>query len=109
MIAEIPGDIEGDNEKGALGLEDIGEVEKRGIFARYHNSIVSHLGIERTLKALSLGGHGWAGMRQDVTRIIPECSICQKMKYQREPKWEDAVDHRVSILLPPYLRIRWVL
>ena len=27
MIAEIPGDIEGDDEEGSLGLEDIGEVE----------------------------------------------------------------------------------
>ena len=46
MIAEIPVDIEVDDEEGAPGLEDIGEVEKRGcgIFARYHNSIVGHLG-----------------------------------------------------------------
>ena len=28
MIAEEPGDIEDDDEEGALGLEDIGEVEK---------------------------------------------------------------------------------
>ena len=67
MIAEIPGDIEGDDEEGALGL-DIREVEKRGIFSRYHNSIVGRLGAEHTLKVLSLGGHGWAGMRWDVTR-----------------------------------------
>ena len=58
MITEIAGDIEGDDEERALGLEDLGEVEKRGIFATYHNSIVGHLGVERTLKALSLGGHG---------------------------------------------------
>ena len=54
------------------GLEDVGELEKRGIFARYHNSIVGHLGTELTLKAIPLGGHGWAGMRRDVTRMISE-------------------------------------
>ena len=86
MIAEKPGDIEGDDEEGALGL-DFKEREKRGIFARYHNSIVGHLGTDRTLKALSLGGHDWADMRRDVTRMISECSICQKLKYQRKPNW----------------------
>ena len=65
MIAEIPGDIEGDDKEGAPGLEDLGEVEKRGIFA-----IVGHLGAEHTLKALSLGGHDWTSMRRDVTRLI---------------------------------------
>ena len=49
--------IESDDEERALGFEDLGEHEKRGIFARYHNSIVGHLGADRTLKALFLGGH----------------------------------------------------
>ena len=100
MIAEQPGLIEEDDEEGALGLKDLDEAEKRGIFARYHNSIVGHLGADRTLKALSLGGHGWSGMRQDVTRMVAECSICQKLKFQREPNWEDAVDHHLYSLDP---------
>ena len=58
VIAEKPGDIEGDDKEGSLGLENLGEVEKRGIFARYSDSIVEHLGVDRTLKALSLRGHG---------------------------------------------------
>ena len=40
VITEVPEEIEGDNEEGGLGLEDLGEVEKCGIFARYHKSIV---------------------------------------------------------------------
>ena len=52
------------------------------------------------MKALSLGDHGWAGMRQDVTRMISESSICQKLKYQREPNWEDTVDHHLYSLDP---------
>ena len=72
MIAEKPGDIEGDDEEGALGLEDIGKLENRGIFARYYNSIVGHLGAERTLKALSLGGNGWdaSGHHVDDFRML---------------------------------------
>jgi len=95
MIAEQPGLIEEDDEEGALGLKDLDEAENRGIFARYHNSIVGHLGAKRTSKALSLGGHGWAGMHQNVTRMISKCSMCieQKIKYQCAPSWEDAVDH----------------
>ena len=62
MVAEIPGDIEGEDEENAPGFEDLGKIKKRGIFASYYNSIVGHLGTERTLKALSLGGHGWVDM-----------------------------------------------
>ena len=58
MMAEQPGDLEDDDEEGALGLEDLGEVEKRGIFARYHNSIV---GAERTLKEQAIFGRSWLG------------------------------------------------
>ena len=81
MIAEQPGMIEGNDEEVSLWLQDFGEAGKRGIFVRYHNSIVGHLGAVRTLKALSLGGHGWARMRRNVTQMISECSICQKIKY----------------------------
>ena len=37
-------------------------------------------------------------MRRDVTRMISEFSICQKLKYQREPNFEDAVDYHLYIL-----------
>ena len=66
------------NEEGALGLEDIREVENI-VFPRNHNSIVGHLGADSTLKALSLGGHGWVGMRRDIVRMISEYPICQKI------------------------------
>ena len=32
--------------------------------------------------------------------MISECSICQKIKYQREPNWQDAVDHHLYSLNP---------
>ena len=53
---------EDEEEEKGVGLEDLGKLEKHGIFARCHNSIVWHLGAERTLKALSLGDYGWSGM-----------------------------------------------
>ena len=59
LEAEVLEDMEFEDEEGNLGLEDI------FIVARYHNSIVGHLGVERTLKALSLRGHGLLGMRDD--------------------------------------------
>ena len=99
MTAEKPGDIEGDDEEGALRLEDLGEVERCGIFVSYHNSIIGHLSVGRTLKSLSLVG--WDGICQDITRMIYECSICQKLKHQREePNWEDMVDHHIYSLVP---------
>ena len=55
METAIPGDIESEKEERALGFEDLGELEKHGIFARHDNSIVGNLGAERILKALSFG------------------------------------------------------
>ena len=52
----------------------------------------------------SSGGHGWAGVHRDVTRMISEYSISQKIKYQREPNWEN--HHLYS--LDPYLWMSWV-
>jgi hypothetical protein len=63
--------------------------DRFAIFAKFHNSMVSHLGVERTLQAMSKCGHGWAGMRQEVTAWISECGICQKIKWQRPVNWED--------------------
>jgi len=74
LEAEISGEIKGDKEEGFLGLEDFEELDKCGIFARYHNSIVVHLCGKRTLKALCLGWQVMAGMHQEITRMISECS-----------------------------------
>ena len=61
--SKIPGVV---NEEGESGgeeeLEEYGIIKRHEVFARYHNSIVGHLGVERTLKAMSLGGHSWHGM-----------------------------------------------
>lgn len=57
-----PRGIESENEEGNLGFEDLRDAEKHGISARYYNSIVGHLDMERILNSLSLGSHGWLGI-----------------------------------------------
>ena len=57
---------EEDRSGGEEELDQYGIIERHEVFARYHDSIVGHLGVERTLKAMSLGGHSWAWMCQNV-------------------------------------------
>ena len=80
MIAEIPGDIE-----GALGLEDPGEVEKMWYLYKIPQFYCWSPWRGTHFEGSIFGGHGWTGTRRDFTRMISECSICQKIKYQREP------------------------
>ena len=54
---------------GEEDLDEYGIIERHKVFARYHNSIVGHLGVEHTLNAMSLGGHSWVGMRQNVKKM----------------------------------------
>ena len=50
---EFPGEIEEEGDIAAKeDFEEYGNVEKHEVFSRYHNSIVGHLGVERTLKAM---------------------------------------------------------
>jgi len=81
---EYPGEIK---EEGQVGgdeyFEEYGIVERHEVFSKYQNSIVGHHGMEHTLKAMSLGDLAWAGMRRNVSSWIGECSIWQKIKFQR--------------------------
>ena len=71
---EFPAEINEEDESGGEEeLDEYGIIERHEVFARYYNSIVDHLGVERTLKAMSLGGHAWAGMRQNIKKWIGEC------------------------------------
>jgi hypothetical protein len=98
---EYPGQIEEEDQvDGEEHFEEYGIVERHEVFSRYHNSIVGHHGVERTLKAMSLGDHAWAGMRQNVSNWIDECSICQKIKFQQLPEWEDEVERHLYSLSP---------
>ena len=58
---------------GKEDYEEYGNVEMHEVFSRYHNSIVGHLDVDRTLKAMSLGGYAWVEMRKNVSQWIDEC------------------------------------
>ena len=51
--------------------------------------------IDRTYKALKLSGHNWVGMKEELKKYISECTICQKIKWQRPSNWEDLVEHHL--------------
>jgi len=72
--------------------------EKQVIFEQiYNNSVVGHLGMDRTYKAIKLRCHNWMGMKEDLKKYISECIICQKIKWQRPA---DLVDHRLYGVVP---------
>ena len=50
-----------------------------------HNSIVGHLGVERTLVKLKRSKDIWEGMRSDVILFIQQCPCCQKMSRIKIP------------------------
>ena len=53
---EYPEEVEEEGDTGGKeDFDEFGIIEMYEVFSRYHNSIVGHLGIERTLKAISLG------------------------------------------------------
>ena len=55
---EDPGEIEVEGQVDSDEyFEEYGVVKRYEVFSRYHNSIVGHHGVERTLKAMSLGDH----------------------------------------------------
>jgi Integrase zinc binding domain len=82
------GYIESEDEDNEV-LDALGPIERHNIFSKFHNAMVGHFGVERTLKAMAKGGQGWREMRLDVTEWINKCGICQEIKYRRDPHWED--------------------
>ena len=59
---------------------------------KFQNSVVGHLGFDRTYKAL--------GMKDQLRKYITECTICQKIKWQRPANREDVVDHHLYSVSP---------
>ena len=54
----------------------------------------------RRYKALKLSGHNWVGMKEQLKNYIAECTICQKIKWQRPANWEDVVEHHLYSVAP---------
>jgi hypothetical protein len=53
--------------------------EQRKIISQFHNSVVGHFGIEKTIQHLKRSGHSWTYIRFHVNRFIKKCPCCQKM------------------------------
>ena len=50
-----------------------------------HNSVVGHLGVERTMYKLQRLKQTWPQMKADIVTFIKKCPLCQKMSYLRIP------------------------
>jgi Integrase zinc binding domain len=56
---------------------------------------VGHFGVTRTVEAMLKAGHTWELIRSNVSDWIRECGVCQKIKHQRDPNWQDEVEHHL--------------
>ena len=59
--------------------------EQHKIIGRFHNSMVGHHGVERTVKKMQAGGQTWPRLRELVRIFIRLCPCCQKMSYLKVP------------------------
>jgi hypothetical protein len=96
--AEEP--VSDSDEEGQAKCPSLSLSERVATFSKFHNSCVGHFGVTKTLQALALSGHSWKGMSGDVQHWIRECGICQKVKYQRNPGWQDEFDHHLYSMKP---------
>ena len=78
----LSSDSEDDEQEVIKAQDEDSEVKLQNgsaIFEKFHNSVVGHLGCDRTYKAL---GHNWVGMKEQLKKYIAECTICQNIKWQ---------------------------
>jgi len=58
--------------------------DKFKLISAVHNSVVGHMGVDKTVERLRIQGHNWHGMRsQVITFIQKHCAICQKLSLQK--------------------------
>ena len=62
-------------------LSELHKVPKKfkKVIKQFHNSMVGHHGVERTLQKLQSSGNNWTNMRQHVRTHIARCPCCQMM------------------------------
>lgn len=51
---------------------------KHGIIRSFHNEVIGHMGVDRTLNLLIDNGHSWPDIRKYVENFIKHCPCCQK-------------------------------
>ena len=76
------------------------DVEKMKPFLR--NTIIHvvvHLGLDQTYEALKLSKHNPMGMKYQLKKHMSECTICQKIKWQRLANLGNLVDDHLYRLI----------
>ncbi len=53
------------------------------IIKGFHNELVGHLGVDRTVAMLTEAGFAWERLRSHVRAFIQQCPLCQKLSYVR--------------------------
>ena len=53
--------------------------------SKVHNSVIGHLGVERTLQKLNRLKKTWPCMKADIITFIKSCPLCQKMSRIKVP------------------------
>lgn len=51
---------------------------KQKIISAHHNSYTGHLGRDGTIDAIRASGYDWMGLKDDVSKFIHGCVLCQK-------------------------------
>ena len=67
-------------EQTAARPTDAVEESTRGVISKYHNSLVGHRGVNRTIEMLRESGSVWDTMADDVKQYIAGCAVCQKIR-----------------------------
>jgi transposase InsO family protein len=49
----------------------------------FHNELVGHFGIDRTIAMLTKAGFTWEDMQSHVRSFVQQCPLCQKLSYVR--------------------------
>jgi len=49
----------------------------------FHNELVGHFGVERTVQMLKAAGHSWKRMVNHVRAFVSQCPLCQKLSFAR--------------------------
>jgi hypothetical protein len=68
-----------------MGEEVARPMDTSVVLGEYHNTMVGHNGVTRTLAMMREKGVQWSGMQSDVAKYIRVCPVCQKVKRQRTP------------------------
>ena len=77
--------------------------EKFNTIKHYHNELVGHRGVQKTLQLLNDNGKTWRNMRKDVQHFLAQCPCCQKNRMT--PFRELVSKYTLSITSGPMKRL----